>query len=151
MVRSKWAHRILWLAAGIGIGFFVVSAALYLWWLHGSYHRLASNPNPELALSDAWWEGGDYPEHEGIAVARGSVENISEETLGSITVVVTFWSAVHNIVDTGRTQLKGRALRPGDRTEWEVRVPWKGAMTGGGTTMRFEDASGRDLPYVDMR
>jgi len=145
MSRARWAERILWFIIGIGIGFFMRPVAVS--WLHDSV--VEPNPDPMVATSFGWQEGGSSSmEHKEFAVMWGGVENISEKTLEGITVEVTFWSAVMNPLGTWTAPAKQPTLRPGEWTDWEVRVPWKGVMTGGGPTVRFKDASGRELPHV---
>jgi hypothetical protein len=84
-------------------------------------------------------------------VLQGRIENISEKRLEGVTVEVTFWSAAMNVLGTWTAPAKQPSVGPGDWTDWEVRIPWKGVMTGGGPTVRYRDASGRELPYVDRR
>jgi hypothetical protein len=146
MSRRKWVDRVLWLTAGVGIGFFIVPVALVR--LHSAGGRLASNPDPMVAMLFGWRKE-DSAEHEGFAVVSGGVKNISEETLQGVTVIVTFWSAAGNEIGSYQVEPKKRSLRPGDDTHWELKVRWKGVMTGGGPTVRFEDGSGRELPYVE--
>jgi hypothetical protein len=105
-----------------------------------------------LAGKSGWEAGGSsgFIEHKDFAVVRAWVENISEETLKGVRVEVTFWSAAGNILGTWTAPAKQPTLRPGDRTDWEIRVPWKGAMTGGGPTVRYRDASGKELPDLEQ-
>ena len=81
---------------------------------------------PSLRI-DAWtWRASAT---DGVAVATGTVTNISDTTARGVSATVEFYAADGSLVATGTAHTHERILGPGETTDFEAKARYDARIT----------------------
>jgi len=97
-----------------------------------------------LQMKDSDWSWGQ--DADGHAVVRGSVKNLSTDSLKGVTAVVRWDKTDRTFLTSARAPVADQPIPPGKTSQFEVTTTWDPTMHH--ATVTFESAAGQTMPYL---